>query len=113
MKLLVIILKNESLLEQVTSALVEAGLYDSSVLDGENIETLADASMPLFTSFKNLFGEDFSYNRTVISPVRDPRAVQDVLDIFEQENIDFTDPDTGTLMTIPCVLFNGDNREDL
>ncbi len=113
MKLMVIILKHEQLLDQVTSILLEAGLYDASVLDGENIETLADASMPLLSSFKSLFGDEFSYNRTIICPVRYTEAIRDVLDIFNQEGIDFTDPETGVFFTLPCSIFTGDNVEEL
>ena len=113
MKLLIIILKQEQLLDQVNSALLEAGLYDSSVLDGENIESLAGTATPLLSSFATLFGEDFSYNRTIVSPAADDEAVRDLLSIFEHEGIDFSDPDTGVLLTIPCTVFNGANQEDL
>ena len=113
MKLMIIILKDENLLEQVTSILVEAGFYDASVLDGENIETLADTTMPLLASFKNLFSDDFSYNRTIVCPAADPQMIKDALNIFEKEQIDFSNPQTGTLFTLPCTVFTGENREDL
>ncbi len=113
MKLLVIILKNERLLDRITSILLEVGLFDSSVLDGENIESLADTAMPLFSSFKALFGKDYSYNRTIISPVLDSDSIYEFTRVCEKEGIDFSNPEIGSLFSVPCTVFTGDNGEDL
>ncbi len=113
MKLLIIILKQEHLLDQVSSILLEVGLYGSTVLDGENIETLADSPMPLFSSFKSLFGEDYSYNRTIISPVENNESIQDFLNICAHEGIDLSDPEIGVLLTVPCLIYTGENSNEL
>lgn len=113
MKLLIIILKQEHLLDQISSILLEVGLFGSTVLDGENIETLADSPMPLFSSFKSLFGENYSYNRTIVSPVEDNESILDFLHICAHEGIDFSDPDTGVLLTVPCRIFTGENSNEL
>ncbi len=113
MKLLIIILKNEKLLDQISSILLEVGLYSSSVLDGENIDALADSPMPLFSSFKSLFGENYSYNRTILCPVEHDEDIQDFLNICRQEKIDLTNPDTGTLLSVPCSVYTGENSGDL
>lgn len=113
MKLLVVILKNERLFDRISSILLEVGLFDSSVLDGENIESLKDTAMPLFSSFKSLFGKDYSYNRTIIGPVYDNEAIFQFVKICEKEGIDFSNPETGCLFSLPCSIYTGDNGEDL
>ncbi len=113
MKLLVIMLKKERLLEKIITILLETGMFDSSVIDGENIETLAKSKMPLFTSFKALFGADYSYNMTIISPVYDSSSIKDFVKICDKEGIDFSNPETGTLLSLPAAIFTGNNEDDL
>lgn len=113
MKLLMIILKDESLLEVVASILVEEGLYRTAVIDGENIESLVGEGIPLFTSFKSLFGDQGAYNRTIFCPIEQQKVLEDLLAVFAQEGIDFSSEEVGSLLTIPCTLFNGKNGDAL
>lgn len=113
MKLLVIILKDESLLDRISSILVEVGLFDSSVLDGEGVETLMEGAQPVFASFKDLFGRGYMYNRTIVSPVQDPQAIPDFLRVCQQEQIDLANPEVGVLFTLPCTIFDGANGDQL
>ena len=113
MKLLIMILKDESLLEQIASIMVEQGLYESAIIDGENIESLAGGSVPLLTSFRSLFGDFGSYNRTIICPIDAGDTLLGLLAVFSQEGIDFSRPEIGTLLTVPCTVFDGNNGEVL
>ncbi len=109
MKLLIMILKDESLLEQIASIMVEQGLYEAAIIDGENIESLAGGSVPLLTSFRSLFGDFGSYNRSIICPLGAGDTLLSLLAVFSQEGIDFTRPETGTLLTVPCMIYDGSN----
>ncbi len=113
MKLMIIILKDESLLDRISSILLEVGLFDSSVLDGESIESLSDEGLPLFASFKSLFGKEYSYNRTLFIPVGDARDIKVFLHICQKEGIDFSNPEKACLMTLPCQIYDGSNGDSL
>jgi hypothetical protein len=107
MRLLLLILKDESLLNPVSAALLEVGLYDATVLDGEGIDGFGDVGMPLFASFKGLFGTEYSYNRSLFIPVSDHRQVKEFLKICRSEGIDLANPSKACLLSMPAVLYDG------
>lgn len=109
MHLLIIILKDESLLKKLLSLLIEFELYDSTVLDGESIENIAARNIPLFSDLNSLFGKESVYNRTILCYVPDDETAKSFIQVCKQEGIDFKKPDTGCIMTVPCSLFIGES----
>jgi len=106
---MIIILKDESLVKKIFSLLIEFELFQSTVLDGESIETIAARKIPLFSDFNLLFGRESVYNRTIICYVPDGSTVDDFVRVCRKEGIDFQKQDIGCLMTFPCSLFLGVN----
>jgi len=111
MRLLIIHLKKESQVVKAGSLLLELGLFDAAVLDGESLENLGVGQAALFSSFQNLFGGGSAYNRTILVPVPDTETVKDFLHLCEQEGIRFQDPEVGWILVLPTELFVG--PEDL
>ncbi len=102
MYVMIIILKEEKLLKKLISILIEFGMYDASVLDGEGIENLAVQTNPLFSSLRNLFSESYVYNKTIITPVVSKKDTASFLTVCKEQGIDFAESDIGSIMVIPC-----------
>lgn len=102
MYVMIIILKEEKLLKKLISILVEFGMYDASVLDGEGIENLAVQTDPLFSSLRGLFSETYVYNKTIITPVSEKKTVRTFVKVCREEGIEFKGNDIGSIIIIPC-----------
>ncbi|MBW6516089.1 MAG: hypothetical protein K0B81_05670 [Candidatus Cloacimonetes bacterium] len=111
MYVMIIILKDESLVKKILSLLIEFELFQSTVVDGESIENIAARKIPLFSDFNLLFGRESVYNRTIICYVPDGETVERFIKVCRDEEIDFENKDIGCLFTIPCNLFLGQNPQ--
>lgn len=107
MRLLIVHLKKEDDLSVVAALLLELGLFNAAVLDGEGIENIGVQQEALFSSFENLFGKGSVYNRTLVVPVPDMEVVENFLALCKHEDIDFTVPDVGWVLSFPCDVFRG------
>ncbi len=104
---MIVILKKESLTKKLVSILIECGLYDSTVLDGEGIENVATQTIPLFSELRGLFGEELVYNKTVIAYVPDRETIDDFVALCAKDGLDFANDDVGVVMAFPCTVFVG------
>ena len=103
----VLVLKKEELLKTVSSILIECGLFESTVLDGEGLENVAGQASELFRELRGLFGRELVYNRTFIIHVPEKSMLEDFLELCRSEEIDFTKPNIGFIMAYPCEIFIG------
>ncbi len=101
---MIIVLKREKLLKKLTSILLEFGMFESTVLDGEGIENLAAQTNPVFSSLRSLFSDEYVYNKTIITPVEDRETIDGFLSLCKKEGIDFQGDDIGSVMAFPCEL---------
>lgn len=104
MFVMIIILKKESLLKKLISILVEFGMYDATVLDGEGIENIAMATNPVFSSLRDLFSETYVYNKTIITAAESRDLVDRFISVCTQEGIEFKGGEIGSLAVLPCEL---------
>jgi len=102
MMLLIAILRDDHHVRTVVRVLVELGLFDSTVLDGEAIENLAVRSIPLFEDVGRWFGQTLDYNRTLLVAVRDRSEVDTLLELCRRDGLDLRDARVGTLLLVPC-----------
>ncbi len=107
MRVLIIHLLKEEDPQTVSSLLIELGLFNTAIVDGEGVENIGVPQDQLFASFQNLFGQGSAYNRTLIAPVPDMDTVEMFLHLCEGQGIDFKKSDTGWLLSFPCDFFVG------
>jgi len=107
MRVLIIHLQKEEDLQKVASLLMEMGLFNTAIVDGEGIENIGVPQDQLFASFQNLFGQGSAYNRTLICPVPDMDTIDTFVHLCEVQGLDFKQPDTGWLLSFPCDLYIG------
>ena len=107
MQIVLIILKDESLLEKIASIFIECELFDTSILDGEGVETIASETSEIFNEIKRFFGNTMNYNRVIISAVPNQQSVEQLVKLIKEENINFNDGNTGVFVSFPCTFFIG------
>lgn len=103
----VVILRNESLTRAVVSSMIECGIFDATVLDGEGIEHYAGETIPVFASLRSLFGEQSTYNTTIIASVKSRDVLQQFVHLCRSAGVDFEHDEVGTVMAFPCDFHLG------
>ena len=101
MKLLVFVLNREELLEQVLEAYVEAGINGATILDSEGMGRFLTYEVPLFADFKNFMKGNKPYNKTILSVVEDPEALERLHEILDEVCGGLQNPGTGILFSVP------------
>lgn len=103
--LLVLILKDETLVKKVVAAFLELELVETTILDGEGVENLAARAIPLFEEAGSLFGQNLVYNRTLLAHVPERRQVDDLVALCRREGVNLEDPAVATLLLVPCQRY--------
>lgn len=101
MKLLVFVLNREELLEQVLEAYVEAGITGATILDSEGMGRFLTYEVPLFADFKSFMKGNKPYNKTILSVVEDPEALERLHEILDEVCGGLRNPGTGILFSVP------------
>lgn len=107
MHVAVIILRDESLTKPVVTCMIECGIFDATVLDGEGIEHYAGETIPVFASLRSLFGEQSTYNTTIIAAVQSRELVGELVHLCKDAGVDFENSDVGTVLAFPCDFHVG------
>lgn len=104
--LLLVILKDERRLTTVVNALIELGLFDATILDGEAVENLASQTMPLFADVGRWFGHNLAYHHSLLVVVPDRQRVEEFLGLCSRDGVDLRDPTIATLALIPTEPYS-------
>lgn len=103
----ILVLKSEGYAKPAISALIEMGLFESTVLDGEGVENVATETIPVLSEITALFGQDIVFNKTIITVVPDRDTVFEIERSLKRDGIDLHTPDVGTLLAFPCEIVIG------
>ncbi|MFH1778137.1 MAG: hypothetical protein ABH952_11340 [Candidatus Omnitrophota bacterium] len=100
MKLLIIILNKEDYLEKLISLLVEAGISGATISDSEGIGHYLAYEVPIFAGLRQLMGEGKTINKTILTVLDDEKIFSKFKALLIEENIDFTRPGVGIIVTV-------------
>ncbi|MBU0928221.1 MAG: P-II family nitrogen regulator [Spirochaetes bacterium] len=112
MKLLVFVLNKEEFLEEVLEAYVEAGIPGATILDSEGLGYFLAYEVPLFAGFKEFMKGNKPYNKTILSVVKDEKAVGRLVPILDEVVGGLQNPGTGVIFTLPIEWGYGFARLD-
>jgi nitrogen regulatory protein P-II 1 len=101
MKLMVLVLNREELLDKVLAAYVEAGIDGATILDSEGMGRFLTYEVPLFADFKVFMKGNKPYNKTIIAVVRDDSAIDRARNLVDGIIGGFSSPGTGIMFTLP------------
>ncbi|MCX7819561.1 MAG: hypothetical protein N2652_10225 [Kiritimatiellae bacterium] len=103
--LLLLILKDERRIETVVNALIELGLFDATILDGEAVENLATQTLPLFADVGRWFGHNLAYHRALLIVLPERRAAEEFVDLCARDGLNLRDPQVAVMALIPAEPF--------
>lgn len=101
MEVLIIILNKEEYLEKILSLIIEAGASGATILDSEGLGHFLAYEVPIFAGLRHLVGEKKSRNRTILAILENENIFPEIEKLFAEENIDFSQPGVGIIVTIP------------
>ncbi|ADK82850.1 P-II family nitrogen regulator [Sediminispirochaeta smaragdinae] len=107
MKLLVVVLNKEELLDEVLSAYVEAGIDGATILDSEGMGRFLTYEVPLFADFKSFMKGNKPYNKTIFSVVRKEAAIGRLRKLLDSVVGGLSEPGTGIMFTLPVDFAAG------
>ncbi len=107
MKLLVVVLNKEELLDEVLSAYVEAGIDGATILDSEGMGRFLTYEVPLFSDFKSFMKGNKPYNKTIFSVVREEAAIERLRKLLDSVVGGLAEPGTGIMFTLPVDFAAG------
>ncbi len=103
--LLLVILKDERHLKTAVNALIEVGLFDATILDGEAVENLASQTLPLFADVGRWFGYNLAYNRTLLVVVPERRQAEEFVELCARDGVNLRDPSIAVMALLPAEPF--------
>lgn len=102
MELLIIILGKEEYFETVLSILAELEVSDSStIIEGEKLGQFLADRVPIFAGLREMMGQRKTACKVIMTLVEKNKFMPGFTKLLAEENIDFTRPDTGAIITIP------------
>ena len=100
MKLLILFLNREELLEDILSSFVELGIPGATIMESIGMGRVLTYDVPIFAGFRDLMGGSRPYNKTIFTVVEKSLAevaakeIQKICGASEG-------PGTGLLITLP------------
>ena len=99
-KLLFIVLNKEKHLEDVLSILVEMGVSGATIIDSMGLGQFLAYEVPIFAGLRQLMGEEKTPSKTIFALIKEDKF-SELKKILKEEGIDFTEPGTGIMFTVP------------
>ena len=112
MKLLVFVLNDETYLEGVLEAYIEAGVAGATILDSEGMGRFLAYEVPLFADFKEFMKGNKPRNKTILSVVRDDRVLDRLRPLVDRIVGGLSTPGVGIMFTVPVDWFAGPERAE-
>jgi nitrogen regulatory protein P-II 1 len=107
LKLLVVVLNKEELLDELLSAFVEAGIDGATILDSEGMGRFLTYEVPLFADFRSFMKGNKPYNKTIFSVVRDESALLRIRKLLDTVVGGLSEPGNGIMFTLPVDFAAG------
>lgn len=101
MKLLIIILNREVLLDDILSALVESGIFGATVIESTRITDVLTHDMPIFAGLRSLDRGGRHYNKVIFAAVEEDKLIDEFLEILEEVDINFQEEGVGAILVLP------------
>ena len=101
MLLAIIFLHREEYLEDILTILVEISARSTTILDSHSLGEFLAFEVPIFAGLRQLLGEKRAPSKTILVLLEDAYHFERFLKLLTEQEIDFTKPGTGTLITLP------------
>ncbi len=101
MELLIIFLYARHHLEKIASLLVEVGVTEATITEGQALGQFLAFEIPIFAGLRQLVGEKRRHATTILAVVESPDAIESFIKLLRDEGIDFGEAGVGVLLSVP------------
>jgi hypothetical protein len=111
MHLLIIILNEEKYLEDALSVLVELGVTGANVIDARSMGPMLAYDVPIFAGLQYQMEGRRPYAKMIMALVQDEKVVDQFVASLKDVEVDFEEPGTGLVFTVPVGKVVGREQE--
>ena len=112
--LVVLVLECTEVCHEILNVWEEVGASGATILESTGLARIRGAvrdDLPLVPSLRDLLKVDEMHNRTIFTMIDDDEVLERVLEVT-QENVDFTQPNSGLMFVVPVSQVFGLKRHD-
>ena len=95
------VVNKEEYFEKILSILVELEITGATILDSEGLGHFLAYEVPIFAGLQQWVGGEKSPSRTILAVLENKDFFPKLKNLLAEEQIDFTQPKTGILITVP------------
>lgn len=107
MNLFVFILNDPDKLDEILEGFLEIGITGSTIVDSLGMGHILATEVPIFAGFRSLLRGASSYNKTILSVIKEPEKIRAVFDLIEDVCGPLDRPGVGIAFTIPLSEVRG------
>ena len=106
MKLLLIVLNKEELLDDLIQAFLEVDVRGATIVDSVGMGRILSHDIPIFAGLKGLLSGNRPHNKTILTVVQDEQ-VEPVVRVFEEVVGPVAEAGNGLLVALPIDAIYG------
>lgn len=91
---MILLLYKEEFYEDVLNSIVESGINDSFVVEGQTINQAVNINIPIFSGLKYRLKDSDKYSKIIFSTVEDKEQVEHLVKILKDIKVDPDKKDT-------------------
>jgi nitrogen regulatory protein P-II 1 len=107
MQLFVFICNQPEKLDEVLEGFLEIGITGATIIDSIGMGHILATEVPIFAGFRSLLSGATSYNKTVLSVVKESEKVHAAFDLIEEICGPLADPGIGIAFAVPVDEVRG------
>ena len=107
-----IVLKQDSHLDDILSTLAELEVFDVTVMEGNNLEGILEKDLPLFAGLFSSINRKNLYGEVILGVFRSDSLHHAFNKIIGTKGISFKDPGVGYMASFNLISFAGEELVD-
>lgn len=107
MNLFVFILNDPDKLDEILEGYLEIGITGSTIIDSLGMGHILATDVPIFAGFRSLLSGASSYNKTILSVIKEPEKIRAAFDLIEDVCGSLGKQGSGIAFTIPVDEVRG------
>ena len=107
MILLIFICNRPDKLDEILEGFLEIGVTGATVIDTVGMGQILSSDVPIFAGFRSLFRGASAVNKTIMSVIRDPDIIPEIMQIIEEAVGSLDEPGSGIAFTVPISDVRG------
>ena len=100
MELVILLLGKIELLDDVLSAVAEAGAYEAGVVEAEGLEKILATDIPIFAGLRQMLDGGKEKKVLIIAPLLPGATLQELDELLLDRGIDFRSAGTGVMASV-------------